>query len=498
MLLLLHRILTVLDQKQRWRFAGLILFSSLNALLEVASLGLVFALVLAVVSTDTAQAGGILGQLLPHLMFKGESIPVIAGLAVILIYGVKSLLAIGLSRARMHTAFGQIPVFSNRLLYRYLHRPWPFFLQNNASTLLNRMTEQTNLVGIYMFNELAVLLSEILVVLAIFTFLMWLNPLVTGGLALLLGFTGYVLYLCLRHSGTRLGAIRLATQTAAFKTAETAMSGAKEIRLNQSQDYFYRRFSDNTTNAIHALATIMTVREIPRFVMEFMIVAGFLLLLGVLMARATPTETILSIAAVYAAASFRLLPSLNRIAQAVYHLRVGTPVFNALYDDLKLTGENIPAPSPSAALGNWFGSPIGHCFHREAAAITLPAGDWPWVADMMLCLRAARRFPVAYRAASIGEFCMENRKYFKAFANSLESVYEEGLIRMTAARWSLEDTGDTDGFQRLQDGIRRDSMRLLIRRGLQQPSPERLLRRIAQDAMLLKSYARIVKRKLRR
>jgi hypothetical protein len=152
----------------------------------------------------------------------------------------------------------------------------------------------------------------------------------------------------------------------------------------------------------------------------------------------------------------------------------------------------------AAALGNWFGSPIGHCFHREAAAIALPAGDWPWVADMMLCLRAARRFPVAYRAASIGEFCMENRKYFKAFANSLESVYEEGLIRMTAARWSLEDTGDTDGFQRLQDGIRRDSMRLLIRRGLQQPSPERLLRRIAQDAMLLKSYARIVKRKLRR
>lgn len=150
----------------------------------------------------------------------------------------------------------------------------------------------------------------------------------------------------------------------------------------------------------------------------------------------------------------------------------------------------------AASLGNWFGSPIGHCFHREAAAAALPAGTLPWVADMMLCLRAARRFPVAYRAASIGDFCIANRNYFKEFGSSLESVYEEGLIRMTAARWYLEDTGDRASFTRLQDSVRRGSLRGLVTRGLSQPSPVPLVCRMAGDLGLLKTYVGVLKRKL--
>lgn len=151
----------------------------------------------------------------------------------------------------------------------------------------------------------------------------------------------------------------------------------------------------------------------------------------------------------------------------------------------------------AARLGNWFGSPVGHCFHREAAAAALPAGPLPWVADMRLCLNVARRFPVAYRAASIGDFCIRDRKYFRAFGSSLESVCEEGLIRMTAARWYLEDTGDTPGFQRLQDAVRRASLRALVARGLSLPSPVPLVCRMAGDLGLVKTYAGILKRKLR-
>jgi hypothetical protein len=168
---------------------------------------------------------------------------------------------------------------------------------------------------------------------------------------------------------------------------------------------------------------------------------------------------------------------------------------NALFPTHRLF-QPAESLATAARLGNWFGSPIGHCFHRDAAAVALPAGAWPWVADMMLCLNAARRFPVAYHAASIGNFCIGNRNYYKDFANSLDAVYEEGLIRMTAARWYLEDTGDTAGFARLADTLRRASMRSLICRGLGQPSPLSLGRRMMGDVALLKTYAGILKRKL--
>jgi hypothetical protein len=165
---------------------------------------------------------------------------------------------------------------------------------------------------------------------------------------------------------------------------------------------------------------------------------------------------------------------------------------NALYPHHRLFSPT-EALHAAARIGNWFGSPIGHCFHREAVAFVLPVGHLPWVADMELCLRAARHFPVAYRAAGIGCFNITSRQYYTAFGQSLESVYEEGLMRMQAARWWLALTGDTAGFQCLQDHIRRASLQGLVRRGLRLPAPDRLLWRMVRDMVVLKSYAGVVK-----
>jgi ATP-binding cassette subfamily C protein len=243
---------------------------------------------------------------------------------------------VGLSWARARTALAQNYLFAERLLERYLHRPWSFFLESNTSTLLHRIMGQTNLLGLYLFNELAIVIAEVLVIVAMLGFLAWLNPTVTLGLCVILGLTGGLLVLTLKKRSSQLGRIRLENEQAAFKTAEIAMTGAKEIRLNHSQDYFFARFSTLMRRNVGANIAISTLREVPRFVLEFAIVGGFLGLLGFLKLRQLPTETILSIAAVYAAASFRLLPSLNRLSQAAYHLRVALPLLQGLQEDLRL------------------------------------------------------------------------------------------------------------------------------------------------------------------
>jgi ATP-binding cassette, subfamily B, bacterial PglK len=352
---LFYRILAITDRRQKRQFVALFGASLLGALLEVASLGMVFALVMAVLAPDQGgQMAGIVRQLLGEARLTGQNATLVLGSGVIVLYGLKSLLAIGLSWARARIALAQNYLFAERLLERYLHRPWTFFLQNNTSALLHRIMGQTNLLGLYLFNELAILTSELLVIVAVLGFLAWLNPLVTLGLCGILGVTGLVLVLGLRRHSTRLGQIRLENEQGAFRTAEIAMTGAKEIRLNHSQRYFFQRFSVLMRRNVRANIAITTLRDIPRFVLEFAIVGGFLGLLGWLQMQKVPTETILSIAAVYAAASFRLLPSLNRLSQAVYHLRVALPLLEGLYADLRLeeaekkTGSAAPtAPLPA-------------------------------------------------------------------------------------------------------------------------------------------------------
>lgn len=350
-MILLKRILAITDRRQKRQFAGLFLAALVSAVLEVASLGMVFGLVMALLAPEEGgEVATLLRRILGPEVFSSTNGALVLGGWVIGLYALKSLLAIALSWARAETALAQNYLFAERLLERYLHRPWSFFLQSNTSNLLHRIMGQTNLLGLYLFNELAIVIAELLVIGAVLAFLAWVNPTVTLGLCAILGVTGGLLVLTLKKRSYQLGKVRLDNEQAAFKTAEIAMTGAKEIRLNHSQSYFFARFSTLMRRNVKANIAISVLREIPRFLLEFAIVGGFLGLLGFLKLRQVPTETILSIAAVYAAASFRLLPSLNRLSQAAYHLRVALPLLQGLYDDLKLEQPSastaLPAPAP--------------------------------------------------------------------------------------------------------------------------------------------------------
>ena len=88
----------------------------------------------------------------------------------------------------------------------------------------------------------------------------------------------------------------------------------------------------------------------------------------------------------------------------------------------------------TAKLGNWFGSPIGQCYQRDAVVDGYSFGPWTWAADMQFCYNIAKQWPVLYVAESIGEFRMEARKTFSTQNNALNSSVEEFLVRSQAAR----------------------------------------------------------------
>lgn len=338
---LLTRLSHLLDRKQKKNFVFLIVVSLFSALLETVSLGAVFALVMAVLSPD-AEQGKVLTFLRGYFP-NAQNLTAILGGMVIAAYALKSLLSIGLSYARASISLGQHQYFAERLFTRYLHRPWTFFLEENASTLVQRISGQTNVLALYVFNELAIVFAELAVVVCIVGFLTYLNPQVIFGFVGVIAITAILLYATMRKKSRQLGIARLTNEKIAFKTLDITFSGIKEIALNHSHDYFQERFAHHQGKTVRANILITSLKEIPRFVIEFVVVSSFLVLLALLQQQGTPLEVVLSTAAVFAAASFRLLPSMNRFSQAAYHLRVGIPIFKELYEDLRLD-----QPEPTA------------------------------------------------------------------------------------------------------------------------------------------------------
>lgn len=118
----------------------------------------------------------------------------------------------------------------------------------------------------------------------------------------------------------------------------------------------------------------------------------------------------------------------------------------------------------TAKLGNWFGSPVGQCFQREAVVDGFNFGPWTWAADMQFCYHIAKQWPVLYVAESIGEFRADERKTFSAQCNALSSSVEEYLVRVQAARDYLHATEDQAGFELLNKEIVQETEGTIIER----------------------------------
>src|SRR3954454_24673241 len=81
-------------------------------------------------------------------------------------------------------------------------------------------------------------------------------------------------------------------------------------------------------------ARIQVYEETPRYIIEFALVAGFLTFLVTMAALRMSVSTIASVAVIFGAATFRILPCLNRMNTYTAILMGAVPTFDNLYPEL--------------------------------------------------------------------------------------------------------------------------------------------------------------------
>ena len=79
----------------------------------------------------------------------------------------------------------------------------------------------------------------------------------------------------------------------------------------------------------------MTFQQIPRLWLELLAVLSLVLLIFSMMAQGYNLKGIIPILGLFAAAAFRLMPSVNRILSSILTLRSGLPVINTIYNELE-------------------------------------------------------------------------------------------------------------------------------------------------------------------
>lgn len=365
----------------RWRLGRLGLLTIAMAVLEAAGVGSIAPLVLVLQSPD-AFAATTAGTTLSALLGGdgGSRLLPAAVAAVAVLFTLKAAVTLAQGYAAHRLAQVLYADLSARILRGYLAMPFSRHATANSAVLQRNVTTETRMIVDSIVLQSITATAELLVITLILAVLVLLNPMVALG-AFIAGAAALVAGgVIIRRIGSREGRLREETQAAMLKLAQSALSGIREVKIAGTEDAFLARFAATAARHGHAVTVIGWMQVVPRVALEAL---AILIVLGVFLhAVMTGTEAAtLPLLAVYLAAGYRLLPSLNRLYVSGLMIHYAWAGFRAVAPGLAeavAAGEAHDAMPPPTA---------GEVLEGRALGFTYPGAAAPVLRDASITVR---------------------------------------------------------------------------------------------------------------
>jgi ABC-type multidrug transport system fused ATPase/permease subunit len=203
-------------------------------------------------------------------------------------------------------------------------------LIRNTVTEVNQFTFNILLPGL-------LLVTEGLVVVGIAGLLMVFEPVGATIVVAVLGLASWGFHHATRARITRWGVARQHHEGLRIQHLQQGLGGAKDVKLLGRETDFLARYREHNVQSARAGQLQSAISQVPRLWFELLGVAGIAMLVLTMLLQGRPMDRIIPALGLFAAAAFRLMPSMNRILGAVQSLRYGLPVIDVLYRELGLT-----------------------------------------------------------------------------------------------------------------------------------------------------------------
>ena len=260
----------------------------------------------------------------------------IIGLALflILLYILKNLYLVWQLHLQINFAVLNQIQFSKEIMASYLAKPYLFHLNHNTAVLLRNV----NSGGVIIFSNILVpvfqLLTEIITALTIWGMLVIADPFTAIVVA---GVMGGLIYSMLRSFRRRIGEtgqIQNAYAAAYVQAVNQGLGAVKETKVMRKEQFFLQEFIQNYEKYGLANGQFMFLNQLPRIIIETLIVCALLFLIIEKMTMGYTPMEIVPLLGVLALAAFRLMPSANRIVTLSNGIKFQLPLFEELYREL--------------------------------------------------------------------------------------------------------------------------------------------------------------------
>lgn len=228
---------------------------------------------------------------------------------------------------------------SDKLYKIYLSKPFMFHLKNNSSKLIRDLNDSTQVLVVT--KSILTLITEVTVVLGIVFLMVFLEPLGTIVSALFIFTTGYLFYFKVQRKASKWGEDRKRHEGIKLQWLQQGFSSIKDIIILNKLKYFTESFAQQNKLTNDTQFKQDFTLSLPRLWLELFTVAGFTILLFLLMNFKNETGNIIPILGFFAAAAFRIMPSTTRIMNSLQSIKFGLPAAKTYIEEFDNFTEKI-------------------------------------------------------------------------------------------------------------------------------------------------------------
>jgi ATP-binding cassette, subfamily B, bacterial PglK len=272
-------------------------------------------------------------------------------LLVLLIFSIKTLYFFILTYRQNIFLANLNSNVGNKLFLKYLSNNYSFFVSSNNSYLVKNLQVEVSYFNAYCQNILTLFVESFLV-LSILATLLYIEPLYTIGLSILLSFIIFSIVFITKKRVAYFGLQRESIDSKLAKTSTDAFGAIKTIILSNKINFFGKTYFDLNIQRSKYVSMQTTLSQLPRYIIEFIIILGLLSFLFVNGDYNENNLNVITTLGLFITALFRLMPSLNKILASYQSLKFYDASIDTIYKEINRVGESNTLNTQETQLSN--------------------------------------------------------------------------------------------------------------------------------------------------
>lgn len=252
---------------------------------------------------------------------------------IVVVYFIKSLFIIFLTYKQNRFLTNITAYISNKLFSNYLSQPYFFHLNRNASELIKNIQIEVNHFYIFLLSLITIIIEGGFIFSVLAT-LIYIEPFGAMCIGIFYGLLSVIFLQFTKKKLKVWGNSREVIDGQVSKIALEGLGGIKDLLILGKATLFIEEFSKKNYLKARLNANQATVSQMPRFYLELISVVGLISFIILLILQGKETTSLISILGVFVAASFRMIPSLNRVIAAVQTTKFFSPAVDIISKEI--------------------------------------------------------------------------------------------------------------------------------------------------------------------